>query len=74
MNLITDDWRLKLLAVGLAVLMLGAVAFAQNPPTTKSFTVPIVQLHSVGPGSRLDQSAIDDHCDRHGPGGPDRDD
>jgi hypothetical protein len=40
-NLITDDWRLKLLAVGLAVLMLGAVAFSQNPPTTKSFTVLI---------------------------------
>jgi YbbR domain-containing protein len=33
MNLITDDWRLKLLAIGLAVLMLGAVAFSQNPPT-----------------------------------------
>jgi YbbR domain-containing protein len=31
-SLITDDWRLKLLAVGLAVLMLGAVAFSQNPP------------------------------------------
>jgi YbbR domain-containing protein len=38
-NLITDDWRLKLLAVGLAVLMLGAVAFSQNPPTTNSKTV-----------------------------------
>ncbi|TAN32206.1 hypothetical protein EPN29_08460 [bacterium] len=33
MNLITDDWRLKLLAFGLAVLMLGAVAFSQNPST-----------------------------------------
>jgi YbbR-like protein len=40
-SLITDDWRLKLLAVALAVLMLGAVAFSQNPPRTKSFTVPI---------------------------------
>jgi YbbR domain-containing protein len=40
-NLITDDWRLKLLAVGLAVLMLGAVAFSQNPPTTRTFQVPI---------------------------------
>jgi YbbR domain-containing protein len=39
MNLITDDWRLKLLAVGLAALMLGAVAFSQNPPTTNSKTV-----------------------------------
>jgi YbbR domain-containing protein len=35
---ITDDFRLKLLAVGLAVLMLGAVAFSQNPPTTKTLT------------------------------------
>jgi len=35
---ITDDWRLKLLAVALAVLMLGAVAFSQNPPTSKTFT------------------------------------
>ncbi len=33
MNLITNDWRLKLLALGLGVLMLGAVAFSQNPPT-----------------------------------------
>ena len=35
MNLITDDWRLKILAFGLAVLMLGGVAFSQNPPTQK---------------------------------------
>lgn len=47
MNLITDDWRLKLLALGLGILMLGAVAFSQNPPTTRtlfgvalSYTVP----------------------------------
>jgi hypothetical protein len=40
-SLITDSWRLKLLAIGLSVLMLGAVAFAQNPPTFKTFTVPI---------------------------------
>jgi YbbR domain-containing protein len=33
---LTEDWRLKLLALGLAILMLGAVAFAQNPPTTKT--------------------------------------
>jgi hypothetical protein len=46
-NLITDDWRLKLLAVGLAVLMLGAVAFSQNPPTTKLFQVPV--HYTVGP-------------------------
>jgi YbbR-like protein len=38
-NLITDDWRLKLLALGLAILMLGAVAFSENPPTTGSVTV-----------------------------------
>jgi YbbR domain-containing protein len=35
LSLITQDWRLKLLALGLAVLMLGAVAFAQNPVTQK---------------------------------------
>ena len=35
MNLITDDWRLKVLALGLAILLLGAVAFSQNPPTQK---------------------------------------
>ena len=40
-GLVTDSWRLKLLAVGLAVLMLGAVAFSQNPPTTKSLTVSL---------------------------------
>jgi YbbR domain-containing protein len=38
-RIITDDWRLKLLALGLAVLMLGAVAFSQNPPTSGSQTV-----------------------------------
>jgi YbbR domain-containing protein len=34
-NLITNDWRLKVLALGLAILLLGAVAFSQNPPTQK---------------------------------------
>jgi YbbR domain-containing protein len=38
---LTDDWRLKLLALGLAILMLGAVAFAQNPATTKTFALPL---------------------------------
>ena len=38
-GLITQDWRMKLLALGLAVLILGAVAFSQNPPTTRSITV-----------------------------------
>jgi hypothetical protein len=42
MSWITDDWRLKLLALGLAVLMLGAVAFSQNPPTTRTLTVPLI--------------------------------
>ena len=41
MSWITDDWRLKLLAVGLAVLMLGAVAFSQNPPTSRTMQVGI---------------------------------
>ena len=39
MTLITNEWKLKLLAFVLAVLMLGAVAFSQNPPTTRSITV-----------------------------------
>jgi YbbR domain-containing protein len=43
MNLITESWRLKLLAVGLSVLMLGAVAFAQNPPTFKTLTITSIQ-------------------------------
>ncbi|HEX3507430.1 MAG TPA: CdaR family protein [Candidatus Dormibacteraeota bacterium] len=43
MNWITDSWRLKLLAIGLSVLMLGAVAFAQNPPTFKTLTVTSIQ-------------------------------
>ena len=48
MNLITDDWRLKLLAVGLAVLMLGAVAFSQNPP--KQVVLNNVSIgYTVGP-------------------------
>jgi YbbR domain-containing protein len=41
--LITESWRLKLLAVGLSVLMLGAVAFAQNPPTFRTLTVSPIQ-------------------------------
>ena len=40
-GLITDDWRMKVLALGLAVLMLGAVAFSQNPPTTRTLTVAV---------------------------------
>ena len=40
-GIITDQWRLKLLAIGLAVVMLGAVAFSQNPPTTLTMSVPL---------------------------------
>lgn len=48
MNLITEDWRLKLLALGLAVLMLGAVAFSQNPP--KQVVLKDVNIgYTVGP-------------------------
>lgn len=39
LRFITEDWRLKLLGLGLAVLMLGAVAYAQNQPTTGSLDV-----------------------------------
>lgn len=42
MSWVTDSWRLKLLALGLSVLMLGAVAFSQNPTTSKTFSVSIV--------------------------------
>jgi YbbR domain-containing protein len=35
-SLVTNAWRLKLLAVALAILMLSAVAFSENPPTTKT--------------------------------------
>jgi YbbR domain-containing protein len=38
-SLITNEWRLKVLAFVLAVLMLGAVAFSQNRPTTRTITV-----------------------------------
>lgn len=40
-QLVTDNWRMKLLALGLAVLMLGAVAFSQNPPTTGTISVSL---------------------------------
>jgi len=38
-RLVTNEWRLKLLAFVLAVLMLGAVAFSQTRPTTKPISV-----------------------------------
>ena len=40
-GLITNAWRLKVLAVGLAILMLGAVAFSQNRPVTTTVKVPL---------------------------------
>ena len=40
-NWVTESWRLKLLAVGLSILMLGAVAFAQNPPTFRTLIASI---------------------------------
>lgn len=43
MSWVTESWRLKLLAIGLSVLMLGAVAFAQNPPTFKTLVVGPIQ-------------------------------
>lgn len=58
-GLITDEWRLKLLALGLAVLILGAVAFSQNPPTTRSITVglnymrPPESVVLINPPSRV---------------------
>jgi hypothetical protein len=38
-RLVTNEWRLKLLALALAVLMLGAVGFSQTRPTSKSIQV-----------------------------------
>lgn len=48
MSWVTESWRLKLLAIGLSVLMLGAVAFAQNPPTFKILTVSNFQWNNPG--------------------------
>ena len=47
MSWVTEGWRLKLLAIGLSVLMLGAVAFAQNPPTFKALTVSPIQYNNL---------------------------
>ena len=40
-RIVTEDWRLKLLAVGLAILMLVALALSQNPPTSVTQTVSL---------------------------------
>jgi hypothetical protein len=47
-NLILEDWRLKLLAIGLAIVMLGAVAFSQNPPTS-GFQTVLLTYPNVAP-------------------------
>ena len=52
MSWIVDDWRLKLLALGLAILMLGAVAFSQNPPTTRSLSLPL-RYTTIGESQNL---------------------
>lgn len=44
LRFITEDWRLKLLGLGLAVLMLGAVGFAQYQPTTDSLDVGLTYV------------------------------
>ncbi len=44
-SLVTNEWRLKLLALGLAVLMLGAVAFSQNRPASKPITIPLSYVY-----------------------------
>ena len=49
MSWVTENWRLKVTALGLSVLMLGAVAFAQNPPTFKTLTVTNFQW-TIPPG------------------------
>jgi len=49
---ITDDWRLKLLALALAALLLAAVAASQNPPTTRTLQLGLAYT-PVGPGQNL---------------------
>ena len=46
-RIVTDDWRLKLLALGLAVLMLGGVAFSQNPPTSKTMSIGLIYTNTT---------------------------
>ena len=41
LRFIVEDWRLKLLGLGLAILMLGGLAFAQIQPTTGSIDVSL---------------------------------
>jgi len=41
LGVITNEWRLKLLALALAVVLLGAVAFSQYQPTQKTVSVQL---------------------------------
>jgi YbbR-like protein len=43
-RLITQEWRLKLLALGLSILMLGAVAFSQSNIRTLQVNISYVNL------------------------------
>lgn len=45
-GLITDHWRLKSLALVLAVLLFGAVAFAQNPITVRTIAAVSINGYS----------------------------
>ena len=48
MSWIVNNWRLKLLAVVLAMGLLAAVAFSENPPVLK--TVPVGVQYKLPPG------------------------
>jgi YbbR domain-containing protein len=52
--IIRRNFRLKALAVGIALVVWTAVVYANNPPDTLSFVVP-VQFDSVGTKWALDQ-------------------
>lgn len=41
LSLITDEWRLKLLALAMAIVLLGAVGFSQYQPTQKTISVQL---------------------------------
>jgi YbbR domain-containing protein len=56
-NLITHEWRFKLLAFGLAILMLGAVAFSQSNTRTLQVNISYVNrpdgLVLIAPPDRI---------------------
>ena len=73
-SLVTNAWRLKLLAFALAVLMLGAVAFSQSRPTTKSLEVglnytvpPNIVLMNPPSKTRVAVSGLAEQVDRVDP-------